>query len=337
MKAYCIACKTRSKLYSRSVYDDRYGHPGIYDLNKCPNCSQIVQLPLLEDSSLGDLYTKYYPRSNINYKYIEELKTKRNNISTRLIRFLMGNNNQGQYYAKKGMIVLDYGCGAGESLAEMQSIGAVSYGIEKDRNVLDAARTLDLKIYSKISELPGYPNIRFDLIILNQVIEHVPDPSLLISELSNLMSDSGRIIIGCPNNKSVFAKLFTNQWINWHTPYHLHQFNKKSLKIFIKSIGLEITSIKTITPNLWTILQMRSLNEFTWHKKSNPMWTGEDVTEDLSAYRKKILASKPFYYKLNYDLIFRRKYFYAFLAIFNRIIDFIGYGDSILLSVKKKN
>jgi 2-polyprenyl-3-methyl-5-hydroxy-6-metoxy-1,4-benzoquinol methylase len=45
---------------------------------------------------------------------------------------------------------------------------------------------------------------KFDLVTCFDVLEHVDDPSIVLRELGNLMSDDGKILITVPNGRSLF-------------------------------------------------------------------------------------------------------------------------------------
>ena len=53
-------------------------------------------------------------------------------------------------------------------------------------------------------------NSKFDVIILNQVIEHIHDPLKLFEILSKLISNEGIVIIETPNTDCIQFKLFKN-------------------------------------------------------------------------------------------------------------------------------
>jgi 2-polyprenyl-3-methyl-5-hydroxy-6-metoxy-1,4-benzoquinol methylase len=242
--------------------------------------------------------------------------------------YLEGLTNQGQFYSRKGMRVLDYGCGAGYSLVEMTELGIECYGIEADPNVKEIGEKLSLALH--VGTLDDFPfkHIKFDLIILNQVLEHIANPEALILELKSLLTHDGSIVISVPNANSIYSKLFKSMWINWHIPYHIHHFNKISLAKLIEICDLKIVKAITVTPNLWTKLQLRSLQYIPILGKKNQMWTDEGVANyrKMTKFEEKLFE---FEAKSNFGI---RKYI---IIIINRMIDMLGQGDSILIRVKK--
>lgn len=323
----CGICGGQTKIYLKDVFDDRYGYPGMFALSRCCSCDAIETLPRLSESELPSLYTTYYPRRNLDISVIAPPQVSPNTWRQRMLRWLNGTNNQGQYCAKPGMKVLDYGCGAGQSLLDLRELGAEGYGVEADRNVARIAQHHGINIYiGSIFDNP-FPNVKFDLIILNQVLEHVPDPVRLLQVLSERLQDGGRLVLAVPNADSLYRRLFGRLWINWHIPYHLHHFNKRSLRTLAARKNWRLVGIRTITPNLWTVLQIRAVFSTTTLGVPNPMWTpalgGEEASNPSFVKRiaRKLLSTG---IRLVAPVI----------GMANRTVDALGWGDSLFVELE---
>lgn len=325
----CIACGSALNPYFTGMFDDRYGFPGHFDIYRCPKCGQSQTTPLLRNEDLSPLYGKYYPRREIDVDALlrqvgnpadpSEIKKRRRN----------GTDNQGQYIATAGMKVLDYGCGAGASLLEIKALGADAYGVEADPNVQQVIDALELRIHiGSIDDAP-FAGVQFDLIVLNQVLEHIPQPEELLAKFKHLLKPGGKLVLSFPNADSVFARFFKRSWINWHIPYHLHHFNPNSARLFLERCGWRIHSLRTITPNLWTVLQCRAVIETTVMGQPNPMWTGRPVTREHEAQRGRASWSLDFLRR--FAMSVSRPLPNAILTLFNRVVDRMGHGDSLLI------
>ena len=319
------------QLFNAGIYDDRYGFNAVFDLYKCPYCGQYQTTPLLMESELSPLYSNYYPRKNIDIEAINSQASQTKRLFSPLIRWWKGNNNQGQYYAKRGENVLDYGCGNGTSLIELRYFGTTAYGVEADQNVRQVIAPLKVNIHIGDLGPSTFDGVKFDLIILNQVLEHIPKPDILLNSLSSHLSENGRIILSFPNSNSFYANFFKRKWINWHIPYHLHHFNLKSSEKYFHNLGWNIDFKKTITPNLWTIIQCQTYWETNLIGEKSIFWA---TFNSKLPNKELILPSEYFIYLVSrYS---SNKVVYFFLSSFNKILDKIGRGDSILISINLK-
>ena len=230
----------------------------------------------------------------------------------------------------KGLHILDVGCGSGLSLLEAKELGAHVFGIEADPNVRRIAEELGLQIHIGSLYDKPFENVSFDLIVLNQVIEHIPDPGKAMDELKKRLNPNGRLILVFPNRSSIWQRLSGLKWINWHVPYHLHHFDATGFRLFAQRHGYSINSLKTITPNIWSILQLRVIRKSSKLGVSSPIW---DVkTTEKESHITPTSEIKFSTIRLSRKLL-KHTAFLA-LALFNRFIDFIGQGDSILVELR---
>lgn len=326
----CIACGMMTVAFFEAVFDDRYGYPGHFDIYRCPRCGQAQTTPLLRSEDLPALYGNYYPRSEIDVPALVRQVGDPADPEAIERRRRSGTDNQGQYLVRKGMRVLDYGCGAGVSLMEAQALGAEAYGIEADPNVQQVIDALGLRIHIGTLDDAPFADLQFDLIILNQVLEHIPQPEELLARFTGMLRPGGRLVLAVPNAGSIFARFFKRTWINWHIPYHLHHFNPGSARLFLERCGWSVKSVRTITPNLWTVLQCRAGIETTLAGQPNPMWTGTPATVASTEARPSWLLRSLHRFALEASRPLPK----ALLTFFNRTIDSYGLGDSLLIELE---
>ena len=325
---YCPVCQNNKFNTFEKVFDDRYGEPNQYNLAECINCKHVSTYPRLNQEELGKLYQNYYPRKNISYKQVLEKSNTNNSIFRVLQLWFHGTNNQGQIYAKKGENVLDIGCGDCSSLLEIKKLGANPYGIETDLNILPIANKLNLKVHFGSIEDNPFPGKFFELIVMNQVIEHFPEPDKSLQLIKKRLSPNGRLIIVIPNKDSIWQKITGKKWINWHIPYHLHHFSKKNFEKMLKKSKLKIINYRTITPNVWTFLQIRHIYHNTKIGEVNKIWQKEKHNKHSKfKQEEKLIFAKKF---IKFSLL-------LFIALVNRIIDFLNLGDSLMVELEIKN
>lgn len=315
----CKICDDDCKLKYKDLFDDRYGYPGRFDLFKCISCGFMQTNPELKKEQMAELYTNYYPRQNITVEQVKNSAKYRFGIWFKIKAWILGTNNICHYYIKPNKKVLDIGCGNGASLLDIKYQHAEAYGIEEDRNIEQIAKQLDLNIFFGSLEQTNYPDNYFDYITMSQVLEHIPDPLNFLNLAIKKLRPGGKIILSFPNVKSIYCKIHKRKWINWHIPYHFNFFSDECLKILAKKLGLRIHQYKTITPNIWCTLQLRSNREKVNEGEKSKTWYPVDFKN------KKEVFWASFYHALHYLMI-----------PFNRIFDFCKKGDSIILILSKE-
>jgi SAM-dependent methyltransferase len=97
--------------------------------------------------------------------------------------------------------VLDDGCGVGVYVGHLSRVARQVYGLdfELDR-VAEARRRLGgpLVLCAKGEHLP-FADGEFDVVISNEVIEHVHDDRAAVTEMVRVLRPGGRAVIFCPN------------------------------------------------------------------------------------------------------------------------------------------
>lgn len=114
--------------------------------------------------------------------------------------------------------VLDLGCGRGEFVGALRERGARAFGVEIDRRFLASGRLLgelycdEFPILSPVdkSGLTVFPDGYFDLVVSDQVLEHVRDLESLAAEVGRLLRPGG-----------LTANLFPARFRVWEPHYEL--------------------------------------------------------------------------------------------------------------------
>ena len=105
----------------------------------------------------------------------------------------------------KGKKILDSGCGSAGLLLAFANAGAIDLvGIELDPNIyrLAVLRTSaigHIHIFQEDAWILQTSEESFDIVVSNQVIEHVSDYSAYLTTLTRLLKPGGILLIACPN------------------------------------------------------------------------------------------------------------------------------------------
>ena len=266
----CVVCADPElKTYFESLSDDRYGFPGEVTIVRCRSCKHFSCSPKLGKNEIKSLYEEFYGRIGTTKVGVHRT------LNSRFWRWVMGENNLGQFALKPDAQIrlLDVGSGDCQNLWDAAFLGFDSYGFDVDRTSEEIGKLNHLRVLSGDSAASAYVGKKFDFIQLNQVIEHFIEPALEIEGLATILSINGSLFISTPNSSSLFRLLFGKRWINWHVPYHQHHFSKKSLRKLLEDNNWVITKSKTVTPLVWVSLQLRSLRNVQETGVPNRLWT----------------------------------------------------------------
>jgi len=313
----CTFCdSTTVDVVYNGLYDDRHGYPGFFNLMMCAGCGHRFLDACFSGEELRALYTDYYPRSDFKVEDHRPAREERGFAS-----WLDGVNCSPFRWVPKGVRVLDIGCGFGESLGYYESRDCDAYGVEADENILKVAERFGYKVHVGLFNPEIYEPEFFDYVTMAQVIEHMTDPVECLKGVARVLKAGGTLVLSMPNVAGWGARLFGKKWINWHAPYHLQFFSRRSMKIAASKAGLEVMERRTVTSSAWLFYQWLHLVTCPKPGEPSPFW---------SPGRKKFTFTQKAALALFLGL---RRLRVNHLA--TRFFDGLGLGDNQLLFLKK--
>lgn len=309
----CKICGKKTKIWYKKLFDDRHGYPGYSDVIRCTICGFGQTKPQISKRVIKKLYKDYYPRQKID---LSKIKPDNYKAPPKFKLWRKGLLNGCHFLVRPGSKVLDVGSGLGFSLFYLTNMSCKAYGIDPDENAEKLAKKINLNFHHGFIEDNPFDNIKFDYVISNQTIEHTNNPIVFLKLCKERLKTDGKIILSFPNTGSLTRRLLGKNWLHWHIPYHLNHFNKKSLGVLAEKVNLKIEKIETVTPNMWTNIQIKRLTNKPKMGKRDYFWDGEQNTE------KKVNKS------LKRIFVLMEEY-----NLLNRLIDSTGLGESFVVTL----
>jgi len=134
-------------------------------------------------------------------------------------------------------------------LSAFRRFGCEVYGIElSEASARFARERLGLQIHTGTVEDARLELASFDLAILDNVLEHLPDPKATLRTVTDLLRPSGgRIYIDTPNFQALEKLFYGSRW-GMYEPDHIHFFSPKTLARLFEECGLTTVVTTTYEP-----------------------------------------------------------------------------------------
>ncbi|HQI41319.1 MAG: hypothetical protein B6D44_02215 [Ignavibacteriales bacterium UTCHB2] len=213
-----------------------------FKIAKCNNCKTYFVTPQIDftkeewqylyDSTYFPPLSKYYPQ-----KRLTDAKDRLNVIE--------------KCSAMKIQKFLDVGCGEGYTIIEAVKKGWTTFGVDITDHRIDGAKEATNMFFNADLLEANLESDFFDVVYLDSVLEHVPNPLEYLKEIYRVLKHGGIAYIGVPNEDSllndirkIIFKIFHSGYSEkikpFQSPYHINGFNKKSLSFIIDRANFKI-------------------------------------------------------------------------------------------------
>ena len=193
--------------------------------------------------------------------------------------------------------ILEVGCGEGAFAQLLLNENREIWGVELNEVAAKKASEVLYKVYVDAIEnvINDLPDKYFDLIIFNDVLEHLIDPHEVLAKIRQKLIIKGKIIASIPNLR--FAKVMFNLIVKKDFTYtemgildstHLRFFTVKTMRDLFRESGYQIDLVEGINQSrsflakafvlLISLLTLRSNNDALF-----PQYVIIATTEDSKA------------------------------------------------------
>lgn len=265
----CLLCGYEGIPIFQNLKDNLFNSRDIWSLMRCAKCDLLWLNPRPLPNEISKLYLEYYTHQQ-NDSLMKKRATLYKAVKAKILQsgFGYSMNVKSKFLGKvlsyisplkeivgrsvmwvkanEGRSLLDIGCGNGQFLAQMKELGWNVFGIEPDSKAARIAREhFGLEIFQGTLEKAKFPANSFDVITMDNVIEHVPDPINLLTECRRILKSGGKLVVITPNIHSLGRRLFSKEWLHFDPPRHLFLFSPKSMSICIDRAKLKVQKLWT--------------------------------------------------------------------------------------------
>lgn len=209
---------------------------GDYSIAFCPACRHGRPVPMPEDEELRAFYSLGHHAHAID----DSCNTAERLRVLKTIRSLSGNAHT----------LLDVGCGFGHYLDVAKRLGFDAGGYEIDAGRVAICKAKGYQIWSgaTLDSVPA--DTKWDVILLNHVIEHLREPEDVLRHIHARMHKHSILYVSCPNFRSLRARIKGEHYEHICPPEHIQYFSELSLLRALENADFKKLSIRHATHEL---------------------------------------------------------------------------------------
>jgi SAM-dependent methyltransferase len=154
--------------------------------------------------------------------------------------------------------LLEIGSGYGFLLAQFRADGWDVAGVDPQAEACDFARRYhQLEIICGLFETSGLADASCDVIVMNHVIEHVPDPQELLRQIHRVLKPGGHLAMETPAYDTLMYAILGKRERSLSCDGHVFFFTRKTLQTLYEQAGFEKVSFVRVGRTL-------SVNRLMW-------------------------------------------------------------------------
>lgn len=270
----CQFCNHNSlDTYHRNVEDYEHGIGAPVRFLKCEKCGSVVIDPIPTVAEVSKLYPSEY-RAHVKSGFVSQLKS----LQARMLF-----SSFSKILSDKNLRILELGCGGGHFLKELHRRGFKNLvGVDSAEEAAGAIKDNGIRFIQGNIETEKIEGL-FDVILLNNVLEHLLDPIAFMERVQKNLAPGGRILLRTPNVESLSHSFFGRYWAGLHSPRHIYLFSNDGLKTLATKTGFGVSELKSLSdPSAWALsvqnivrdrLHSRRSDATSWYSiLSLPFW-----------------------------------------------------------------
>ena len=223
----CPICRAAALVFFKETHN-------IYTLWECANCNGQFWEPVKNPGA------EWYEKDErYSFRNQNPLKTPEHDHR----EFLKDMATLRQANSKSRL--LDVGMGTGNFLAAAKNAGYDVYGIDFDKDAVEAAKDVFGLKNVYVSDIDGaakaFGTEFFDAATMFQVLEHLENPAEFLQKIRSTLKPKGYLGLSVPY-RGFWAPLKPGD----HPPRHLTRWDEKSMGRLLEANGFEIIKIKKL-------------------------------------------------------------------------------------------
>jgi SAM-dependent methyltransferase len=148
--------------------------------------------------------------------------------------------------------LVDIGCGEGEFLADMQTLGWSVEGMEPSADAVAIASGRGVAVSQGTLADVSLEPASFDAVTIRLVFEAFPDPVAALVVCHRALKTGGILWLASPSLESEAHRVFRSDWIFLDPPRHTVLYTPPSLIQLVTRLGFEVIAVRPSRMALWS-------------------------------------------------------------------------------------
>jgi len=244
----CTLCGESSNTpYRFEEFETQDGHAQLGH-NHCTCCGMRYVSPRLNSIGLDYLYNERYETDTVSGRYNVDDHVSRGEYDS-FERYVRDQFSEGGDF-------LDVGCGVGMLLVRFSEDNDFQFdGVEYSEHAAETARARANNLFvGSLTDL-SIPDDAYDGVTCLYVLEHVPDPLVMLQEMHRVCKPNGLLFAAVPNYRylkirsdNAIVRRLAPDSATLHAAEHLQNFNPETFTTAIRKVGFSVESIHFAEP-----------------------------------------------------------------------------------------
>ncbi len=139
--------------------------------------------------------------------------------------------------------LLEIGCGTGVFLAKAREHGFECAGLELSSYAAEFVRNMGIPVETKSIEEANFSEERWDVIVMREVIEHLPHPMESLMTIRKWLKPGGVLFMATGNYDCPERKLRGADWFYFMPEGHLYYFSNRTMRRYLKKVGFRTVRV----------------------------------------------------------------------------------------------
>jgi 2-polyprenyl-3-methyl-5-hydroxy-6-metoxy-1,4-benzoquinol methylase len=140
--------------------------------------------------------------------------------------------------------LLDVGCATGLLLQAAQDLGWDAEGVDVSDFAVSVCRQRGLIAHHGSVEDVSFPTGRFDVAVMDDTIEHLPDPRRTLEEMHRVLAPDGVLTINTCDDGGWLRRAMGRHWFHYKPLEHLWYFDRNLLARLLDETGFTVLETK---------------------------------------------------------------------------------------------